>query len=87
MEAINLSRTQKWNQTKVGSEQDGSSSNRSELTAFVLALCNNPACDKVHAQFYLCVNHALLRAVKRWTVKGGKVTLAGSKTLTFYWKQ
>ena len=63
-------------QRKVGCEGEGSSSNRLELAAFVLALR-----DMLVATYmlYLCDNQALLDAVRRWVRGGGgKATLLGS---------
>ena len=48
---------------KVGREEEGSSSNRPELAAFVLALRVTPVTKPI---LYLCDNQALLKAVKRW---------------------
>jgi len=56
----------------VGREEEGSSSNRPELAAFVLALRSTPVTNPM---LYLCDNHALLKAVKRWVGEGGKVIL------------
>jgi len=55
----------------VGREEEGSSSNRLELTAFVLALRGNP---ETKLMLYLCDNQALLKPVKRWVGEGGKAT-------------
>jgi len=41
----------------VKSEEEGSSSNRLELAAFVFALCSNPV---KKPKLYLCDNQALL---------------------------
>jgi len=60
---------------KVGREEEGSSSNRPELAAFVLALRGTPVTSPIH---YLCDNQALLKAVKRWAVEGGKAMLVGA---------
>jgi len=59
----------------VGREEEGSSSNRPELAAFVLASRGTPATNPM---LYLCNNQALLKAVKRWIGKGGKATLVGA---------
>jgi len=64
----------KW-QRKVGHEEKGSSSNRPEIVAFVLALYSTPVTNPM---LYLCDNHALLKAVKRWVGEGGKATLVGA---------
>jgi len=56
----------------VGREEEGSSSNRPELAAFVLALRGIPVTNPM---LYLCDNQALLKAVKRWVGEGGKATL------------
>jgi len=60
---------------KVRREEEGSSSNRPELTAFVLAYRGTPV---TKAMLYLCDNQALLKAVKRWVGAGGKATLVGA---------
>ena len=58
----------------MGCEDEGSSSNRQELAAFVLALRGTP----VTKLMYLCDNQALLKAVKGWVREGGKATLVGA---------
>jgi len=68
----NLQRKRKRQQRKVGRKEGGSSSNRSKLASFVFALHGNPVSNPM---LYLCDNQALLKAVKRWVGKGGKVTL------------
>ena len=72
---VNLRKQKKRHQRKVGREEEGSSSNRPELAAFVLALCGNPITKPM---LYLCDNQALLKAVKRWVGEGGKATLVGA---------
>jgi len=57
---------------KSNHHQEGSSSNRPELAAFVLALRGTPATTPM---LYLCDNQALQKAVKRWVGEGGKATL------------
>jgi len=59
----------------MGREEQGSSSNRPELAAFVLALRGTPVTKPMP---YLCDNQALLKAVKRWVGEGGKATLVGA---------
>ena len=56
-------------------EEEGSSSIRPELAAFVLALRGIPMTKPM---LYLCDNQALLKAVKRWVGEGGKATLVGA---------
>ena len=68
---VNLRKKRKRQQRKVGCEEEGSSSNRLELAAFVLALCGTPATKPL---LYLCVKQVLLKAVKRWVGEGGKGT-------------
>jgi len=63
-----------WKQTKKAAEE-GSSSNRPELAAFVLALRGTPVTTPM---LYLCDNQALLKAVKRWVGEGGKATSIGA---------
>jgi len=58
----------------VGREEEGSSSIRLKLAAFVLALHGTPVTTPM---LYLCDNQALLKAVKRWVDEGGKATLVG----------
>jgi len=72
---VNLQKQRKWQQRKVGREEEGSSSNHLELAAFVLALCGLPVTNPM---LYLCDNQALLKAVKRWVGEGGKATLVGA---------
>ena len=73
---VNLQKQRKRQQRKVGHEEEGFSSNRLELAAFVLALCGTPVTKPM---LYLCDNHqALLKAVKRWVGEGGKTTLVGA---------
>jgi len=67
---VNLWEQRKRQQRKVGREEEGSSSNRPELAAFVLALRSNPV---TKLMFYLCDNQALLKAVKRWVGECGNV--------------
>ena len=49
---VNLRKQRKRQQRKVGREEEGSSSNRSELAAFVLALRGTPV---TKSMLYLCV--------------------------------
>jgi len=53
----------------LGREEEGSSSNRPELAAFVLALRGTPVTSPM---LYLCDNQARLNAVKRWVGQGEK---------------
>jgi len=62
-------------QRKMGREEEGSSSNRSGLAAFVLALRGTPVTSPM---LYLCDNQALLKAVKRWVGEGRQATLVGA---------
>jgi hypothetical protein len=59
----------------MGREEEGSSSNRPELAAFVLALRGTSVTTPM---LYLCDNHALLKAAKRWVGEGEKATLVGA---------
>jgi len=72
---MNLRKQKKRQQRKVGREEEGSSSNRPELAAFVLALHGTPVTKPM---LYLCDNQAMLKAVKRWIGEGGKATLVGA---------
>jgi len=72
---VNLRKQRKRQQRKVGREEEGSSSNRLELAAFVLALRSTPVTKPM---LYLCDNQALLKAVKRWVGESGKATLVGA---------
>ena len=72
---MNLRKKRKRQQRKVGREEEGSSSNRPERAAFVLALRSTPMTKPM---LYLCDNQALLKAVKRWVGEGGKATLVGA---------
>jgi len=58
----NLRRKNKEQQCKVGREEKGSSSNRPELAAFVLALRDTPIEELL---LHLCDNQSLLKAVNR----------------------
>jgi len=69
---LNLQGEKKWQQRKVGREQEGSSLNRPELAAFVLALRGTPVTNPI---LDFCDNQAKLKAVKRWVGKGGKAKL------------
>jgi len=64
---MNLRKQRKRQQRKVGREEEGSSSNRPKLAAFVLALRGTPVTKPM---LYLCDNQALLKAVKRWVGEG-----------------
>ena len=58
---------------RVGREEEGTSSNRPELGGIVLALQSAALSDDV---LLLCDNAAVLCAIKKWVVQGGKATLA-----------
>ena len=73
--SVNLRKKRKRQQRKVGREEEGSSSNRLELAACVLALRGTLVTNPM---LYLCDNDALLKAVKRWAGEGGKATLVGA---------
>jgi hypothetical protein len=72
---VNLREKSKRQQRKMGHEEEGSSSNRPELAAFVLVLRGTPVTKPM---LYLCDNQALLKPSKRWVVEGGKATLVGA---------
>jgi len=72
---VNLRKQRKRQQRKVGHEEEGFSSNRLELAAFVLALRGTSMTKPI---LYLCDNQALLKAVKRWVGEGGKAMLVGA---------
>ena len=72
---VSLRKQRKIQQRKVGREEEGSSSNRPELAAFVLALRGTPMTSPM---LYLCDNQALLKTVKRWVGEGGNATLVGA---------
>jgi len=59
---VNLRKKRRRQQRKVRCEEEGSSSNRSELAAVVLALRGTLATIPM---LYLCDKQALLKAVKR----------------------
>jgi len=69
----NLRRKKKKQHCKVGREEEGSSSNQSELGAFFLALRDT----LIEPLLNLCDNQSLLKAVTRWIGEGGKATLVG----------
>jgi len=58
----------------VGREEEGSSSNRPELAAFLLALRDTLIEEPL---LYLCDNQSLLKEVNRW-IDEGKATLVGA---------
>ena len=58
---------------RVGREEEGTRSNRSELGGIVLALQSAALCEDV---LLLCDNAAVLCAIKKWVGQGGKATLA-----------
>jgi len=62
-------------QCKVGREEEGSSSNRPELAASLLALRDTRIEEPL---LYLCDNQSLLKTVNRWIGEGGKATLVGA---------
>jgi len=70
-----LRRKKKKQQCKVEREEEGSSSNRTELAAFLLALRDMLIEEPL---LYLCDSQSLLKAVKRWIGEGGKATLLGA---------
>ena len=78
---VNLRKQRKRQQKKVGREEEGSSSNRVELAAFVLALRGTPVTTPM---LYLCDNQALLKAVKRCVGEGGKATLVGAPDVDIF---
>jgi ribonuclease HI len=59
----------------VGREEEGTSSNRPELAALVLALRKTRFTDNL---LYLCDNQLLLKAVQKWTGEGPKQTTANA---------
>ena len=71
---MNLRGERKRQQRKIGRREEGFSSNRPELAAFVLALRGTPVTNPM---LYLCDNKALVKAVKRWVDEGAKATLTG----------
>jgi len=77
---VNLRKQRKRQQRKGGREEEGSSPNRPELAAFVLALRGTPVTSSMltSSMLYWCDNQALLKSVKRWVGEGGKATLVGA---------
>ena len=59
----------------MGQEEEGSSLNRPDLAAFLLALLDMLIGELL---LYLCDNQSLLAAVTRWIGKSGKATLVGA---------
>jgi len=59
----------------VGRKVEGSSSNRLELVAFVMALQRTPVRKPM---LDLCNNQTLLKAVKKWVGEGRKARLVGA---------
>jgi len=72
---VNLREKREKQQRKVGREEQGSSSNRPELAAFVLAWSGTSVTKPM---LYLCDNQALLKSVKKWVGEGGEATLVGA---------
>ena len=72
---VNLRKQRKRQQRKVGREEEGSSSNRPELAACVLALRGTPV-----TKLMLCLsdNQAPLKAVKRCVGEGPEAKLVGA---------
>ena len=69
----------------MGREEEGSSSTRPELAAFLLALRDPPIEEPL---LYLCDNQLLLKTVTRWIGEGGKATLVGASDATqIFWQQ
>jgi len=68
-------RKKKKQQCKVGRGEVGSSSNRPELAAFLLALRDTLIEEPL---LYLCDNQSLLKAVNKWIGEGGKAALVGA---------
>jgi ribonuclease HI len=58
---------------RVGREDEGTSSNRPELGAVVLALQSAALNEDA---LLLCDNEAVLRVIRKWVGQGGKATLA-----------
>ena len=56
----------------MGREEEGSSSNRPELAAFLLVLRDTLIEEPL---LYLCDNQSLLKAVNRWIGEGGNAML------------
>ena len=79
----NLRKRKEKQKCKVGREEEGSSSNRPELAAFVLALRDTLIEEPL---LYLCDKQSFLKAVTRWIGEGGKATLVGHLTRIF-WQQ
>jgi len=73
----NLRRRKKKQQCKVGREEEGSSSNRPELAAFLLVLRDTLIEEPL---VYVCDIQSLfkLKVVNRWIGEGGKATLVGA---------
>ena len=59
----------------VGREEEGTSSNRPELAALVLAL---RATKTTYVMLYLCDNQVLLKSVQKWTGDGPKQTMVNA---------
>jgi len=74
-----LRRKKKKQQCKVGRKEEGSSSNRPELAAFLLALRDMLIEERL---LFLCDNQSLLKAVNRWIGEVGKATLVGAPDFT-----
>jgi len=71
----NLRRKKKKQQCKMGPEDEDSSSNRPESSAFLLALRDTLIEEPL---LFLCYNQSLFKEVNRWIGEGGKATLVGA---------
>jgi len=71
----NLKAKTKKQQFKMGREEEGPSSNRPELAAFLLALRGTQIEEPL---LYLRDNQSLLKAVNRWIDKDGQASLVGA---------
>ena len=72
-----LRRKKKKKQCKVGREEEGSSSNRPELAAFLLALRDTLIEEPL---LYLCNNQSLLKTINRWIGASGRKGNVGGGT-------
>jgi len=70
-----LRRKKKKQQCKVGREQEGSSSSKHGLAAFLLALRDTLIEEPL---LCFCDNQSLLKAVNRWIGEDGKATFVGA---------
>jgi len=82
-QCVDLRRKKTSKKMKVRCDEEGSSSKRPELAAFVLALRDTPVSNQwvvklTKPMLNLCDEQALLKILKKWVGEVGKATLVGA---------